>query len=159
MSLLLRNPLPLNALSIFVLLSLLVTPSLGQKNKLDVGIGVLVGPISGFTAKVRPENAPMNAFFQSFDLNLSTNLDDYGLWSTHLLNEKAVPNSPLTFYMGPGLTAGVRKKHMFGGVSSTIGLFFSKPPYEVFLQVMPRLYVRPDFDGRIEGATGIRIYF
>ncbi|NQV71603.1 hypothetical protein HQ496_00670 [bacterium] len=128
----------------------------------ELGFGVLVGPISGISAKARFSNRddlPQKGPNQSVDLNVSTNFDDYALWSAHVLAERTISNSPLTSYLGPGLTAGIDDKAVFWGLSGEIGLLFQKGPYEIFLQGMPRLFVVPEFDGRFEAATGIRIFF
>ena len=133
-----------------------------QELEKELGFGVLVGPISGISAKARFSNRddlPQKGPNQSVDLNFSTNLDDYALWSAHVLAERTISNSPLTSYLGPGLQAGIDKKSVFWGLSSEIGLLFQKGPYEVFLQGMPRLFIVPEFNGRFEAATGIRIFF
>ena len=135
------------------------SPVCAQKVDYQTSVGVLVGRISGITVKTRLNSTFSASLARSYDLNISTNFDDYALLSSHIMSEKAMANSPLTFYSGPGLTAGIEQKTFFGGVSGIMGLFFSKPPYEVFLQGMPRLYLRPNFDGRFEGATGLRVYF
>jgi len=93
------------------------------------------------------------------DANLSTNFDDYALWSAHILTERSVPRSPLTAFIGPGLTAEIKQKDVFWGLSGTLGVLFTKAGYEVFLQGMPRLYIMPNLDGKFEAATGLRIYF
>jgi hypothetical protein len=124
--------------------------------------GVLVGRISGLTIKARLFEEEASTFpgpRQSMDVNLSTNFDDYALWSAHVLTERMLPDSPLTAYIGPGLTAEIDEKDVFWGFSGTLGVLFNRGKYEIFLQVMPRLYIMPDLDGKIEAATGLRFYF
>ena len=134
----------------------------GQSLQKELGAGFLVGPFSGVTVKARLSNRdelPRIGPKQSVDLNFSSNFDNYARWSAHVLNEQILSNSPLTAYLGPGLTAGIDEKELFWGLSSEIGVLFQKGPYEIFLQGMPRLFMLPEFDGRIEAATGIRIFF
>ena len=137
-------------------------PATAQALEKELGFGMLVGRVSGISAKARFSNRddlPRTGPNQSVDLNFSSNLDDYALWSAHVLAERKISNSLLTSYLGPGLTAGIDKKRVFWGLSSEIGILFQKGPYEIFLQGMPRLFMVPEFDGRFEAATGIRIFF
>ncbi|MDA1028024.1 MAG: hypothetical protein O3B41_03105 [Bacteroidetes bacterium] len=122
-------------------------------------VGVLVGRISGLTVKMKflDVEERFHSSSPSVDVNLTTNFDDNFLWSAHILRERYLQESPLKLFIGPGLTAGVDGQKAFWGVSGTIGFLFTKGPYEVFLQGMPRLFLMPDMDGRIEAATGIRI--
>ena len=127
----------------------------------QVGFGVLVGRISGVTLKVLlPEiNGPKSGFISSIDVNLTTDFDEFVLWSAHVLKERPVEGSPLTVFLGPGLTTGLINERPFWGLSETLGVLFHSGPYEVFLQGMPRLYLMPNMNGRFEAATGLRVYF
>mgnify|MGYP006919623100 CR=1 FL=1 len=124
-------------------------------------VGVLVGRISGLTAKIRYLDLEERLLqtTPSVDVNLTTNFDDNVLWSAHVLREGFIQDSPLKLFIGPGLTAGWRDQDPFWGISGTVGVSFKKGPYEIFLQGMPRLYLMPNMDGRMEAATGIRIDF
>lgn len=149
-------------IGIFILLSIIETTDiLGQESMTTIGVGVLVGRVSGVTMKVRTpfeEGREVAFYSRGADVNLSTNFDDFLLWSAHLLFESDVPNSPLTSYIGPGMMAGFKGRTVFWGPSASLGVYFTKARYEVFLQAMPRLQMKPGLDGRIESAVGLRIY-
>lgn len=139
--------------------AMVLAQSAKPKQLRQYSLGVLVGRISGFTLKMKflDVEERFHNTTPSVDVNLTTNFDDNVLWSAHILRELYLQESPLKLFIGPGLTAGVGRQKAFWGVSGTIGFLFTKGPYEVFLQGMPRLYLMPDMDGRIEAATGIRI--
>lgn len=139
--------------------SVLLAQSANTKPHKQYSMGVLVGRISGLTLKMKflDVEERFHSTTPSVDVNLTTNFDDNVLWSAHILRERHLQESPLKLFIGPGLTAGLNRQEAFWGVSGTIGFMFTKGPYEVFLQGMPRLYLMPKMDGRIEAATGIRV--
>ncbi|MBT4053118.1 MAG: hypothetical protein HOE73_08515 [Bacteroidetes Order II. Incertae sedis bacterium] len=122
--------------------------------------GIMVGTVNGVSVKGSFEDqaaAPLGSGFRSIDINLSSDLADFVLSSAHIRIDHHVLNSPLTTFLGPGMTLGVDENEIFWGPSGVLGFFFSKGPYEVFLQLMPRLTITPKMDGRIESAAGLRL--
>jgi hypothetical protein len=119
-------------------------------------VGVMAGPTSGVTFKAVFESSQIADHARGVDSNLSFNLDDYLLWSTHFTIDIPVPSSPLTFYMGPGFFAGYEGKALFWGPAVNVGASFVRNRYEVFLQIMPRVTIVPDLDGKFGVAVGLR---
>lgn len=119
-------------------------------------VGMMAGPTSGVTFKAVFESSPDADRARSVDSNLSFNLDDYLLWSTHFTVDIPVPRSPLTLYMGPGFFAGYEGKALFWGPAVNVGASFVRNRYEVFLQIMPRVTFVPDLDGKFGAAVGLR---
>ena len=122
--------------------------------------GIMVGTVNGISIKGSFEDlsADQNtSVFRSIDINLSSDFEDFFLSSAHTRIEHLAPDSPLTTFLGPGMTLGVDENEIFWGPSGVLGVFFSKGPYEVFLQVMPRLTITPKMDGRFESAAGLRL--
>ncbi len=119
-------------------------------------VGLMAGPTSGVTVKIVFESPVAVDRARSVDSNLSFNLDDYLLWSTHFTVGIPVPRSPLTLYMGPGFFAGYEGKALFWGPAVNVGASFVKHRYEVFFQIMPRATFVPDLDGKFGAAVGLR---
>ncbi len=91
------------------------------------------------------------------------NFNNFFFLSGHALRERAIPDSPLGYYYGPGVAAGVQKEvsqsDFVLGVSGTFGVHFFANRYEVFLQVNPRLNLLPGTTGHFGGGIGVRYYF
>ena len=117
--------------------------------------------MNGFTFKrtISGSSAEGLPFGRSIDLSLNSDVDDSAILAAYINRENVVLDSPLTSYLGPGLVLGTHKGEIFWGPSAVLGVYFTKGPYEVFLQIMPRLSVMPDLDGRFDSATGLRLRF
>ena len=125
------------------------------------GVGVQFGKPGGVSVKLyrRPGFA--------YEGLAAWNLSDFFFLSGHALYERAIPDSPLGYYLGPGAVAGIQKKDSQSdfvvGVSGTFGVHFFVERYEVFLQVNPRLNLLPGTTGHIGGGIGggigVRYYF
>jgi hypothetical protein len=98
----------------------------------------------------------------AYDLLLNTDLDDRFVVFVHRVWERPIPDSPLWIYAGPGIVAGAEDltdtPDAVLGASALGGLNFYADRFEVFLQLMPRLQVRPDLAPRIGGSVGLRYY-
>ena len=98
----------------------------------------------------------------AYDVLVNTDLDDRFVVYTHRLWERPIPNSPLWWYAGPGLLAGGERLAdtpvAVVGASALGGLNFYRERFEVFLQILPRLQVRPDVQPRFGGSVGLRYY-
>lgn len=119
-------------------------------------IGGQIGDPSGITLKWydRPGRA--------FELLGAWDLDDFLFLNLHYLFENPIQNSPLNYYLGPGAYIGVqdrRDSDLVVGASASFGLNFFAPPFEVFLQLTPRLNVIPNTRGDLGGGVGLRYYF
>lgn len=121
------------------------------------GAGVQFGQPGGVSVKLyrKPEFA--------YEGLAAWNLNDFFFLSGHALYERAIPDSPLGYYLGPGAVAGIQKKDSQSdfvmGVSGTFGVHFFVERYEVFLQGSPRFELLPGTKGRIGGGIGVRYYF
>lgn len=153
------------AVLLFLVLSLFVShfavaPVLAQSPAGTVGLGGQIGDPSGVTLK----------FYQrpgfAYDLLAAWDLDDFFFLNGHALYEKPIPDSPLRFFVGPGLVVGFQDSsgaddndEVVVGVSGQFGLNFFVEQFEVFLQLTPRLHVLPATDGDVGGGVGLRYYF
>ena len=124
----------------------------------DTGLGGQIGDPSGVTLKLyqRPGFA--------FDFLAAWDLDRFFFLNAHALYERPIPDSPLRYYLGPGVVIGVNEgsdeeNDAVIGASGQFGLNFFVDQFEVFLQLTPRLNVIPDTDGHIGGGIGLRYYF
>lgn len=114
----------------------------------------MIGHISGLTFKGSANPHPAA---QSIDTHISFNASGYLSISGHVLKERAVSNSPLVAYLGPGLNILVDDSEVFLGPSAEIGVFFALSRYRVFLQLMPQLRLVPDMHGELLAAVGLRL--
>ncbi len=119
-------------------------------------IGGQIGDPSGITLKWydRPGRA--------FELLGAWDLDDFLFLNLHYLFEHPIQNSPLNYFLGPGAYIGVedrRDSELVIGASASFGLNFFAEPFEVFLQLTPRLNVVPNTRGDLGGGVGLRFYF
>lgn len=137
---------------------LLSAPAAAQSPPGDAGLGGQIGDPSGVTLKLyqRPGFA--------FDFLAAWDLDQFFFLNAHALYERSIPDSPLRYYLGPGVVIGVNEgpddeSDAVIGASGQFGVNFFVEQFEVFLQLTPRLNVIPDTDGHIGGGVGLRYYF
>lgn len=132
-------------------------PATAQSPAGDFGVGGQLGEPSGVSIK----------FYQrpgfAYEVLAAWDLDDFFFLNGHALYEKAVPDSPLRYYLGPGVLIGIRENapddDFVIGISGEFGVNFFLERYEVFLHLTPRLGVIPDTDGDVGGGIGLRYYF
>jgi hypothetical protein len=142
-----------------VFLALFLTaPALAQQPPGRVGIGGQIGSPSGLTLKMYQHPGFAYDFLAAWDF------DNFFLFSIHGLYERAVPDSPLRFFYGPGAVISIRDRpaadnEVALGISGNFGINFFMEQFEVYLQVTPRLDVVPATRGRIGGGVGLRYYF
>ncbi|MFB6098393.1 MAG: RNA polymerase subunit sigma-54 [Salinibacter sp.] len=137
-------------------LLLLSSPSRAQREPGALGIGFQIGRPGGLALK----------FYRSgpivYDGVISTDGDDYVAGHFHRLWEHPLPNSPLHFYLGPGLIVGPeglqRSPRLRLGLSGEAGLNFYAERVEVFLHVTPTLRFLPDTRVGLDGNFGLRYY-
>ncbi len=154
-----RRVTTLAAVATALLLGVAV-PACAQSPAGSIGLGGQIGDPSGLALKVyqRPGFA--------YDVLAAWDLDDFFFLNGHALYEKEIPDSPLRYYLGPGIVLGFRddrpardEAEVVVGISGQFGLNFFVEQFEVFLQITPRLHVIPDTDGDIGGGVGLRYYF
>lgn len=137
------------------------SPAIAQSPAGDIGVGAQIGDPSGVTVKLyqRPGFA--------YDFLAAWDLDRFFFLNAHALYEQPIPDSPLRYYLGPGVILGFQEDNgpngndndVVIGVSGQFGLNFFVEQFEVFLQLTPRLSVIPSTDGEIGGGVGLRYYF
>ena len=97
-----------------------------------------------------------------YDAIISTDGDDYATGSFHRLWERPLPDSPLHYYVGPGLVFGPeglpQSPQLRLGLSAEAGLNFYAERFEVFLHVTPTLRFLPDTRLGLDGNVGLRYY-
>jgi hypothetical protein len=140
-----------------VLLALSPSETAAQRQVGAFGVGARVGLPGGAALKLyRPDDV-------AYDVAFTTDFRKRGLLYVHRVWERPVPDSPLWYFIGPGLLGGVqtpdRTAEAVAGVSVTGGLNFYAERFEVFLQATPRLRVLPSLDPRIGASVGLRYYF
>ncbi len=136
------------------------SPAYAQSPAGEVGLGGQIGDPSGITLKLyqRPGFA--------YDLLAAWDLDRFFFLNAHALYERPITDSPLRYYLGPGILLGFQEDagpdeetNIVIGASGQFGVNFFVEQFEVFLQLTPRLSVIPDTDGEIGGGIGLRYYF
>ena len=145
------------AIMFFVLAATGAGQAHAQQPPGKTGVGVQFGQPGGVSVKLyrKPGFA--------YEGLAAWNLSDFFFLSGHALYERAIPDSPLGYYLGPGGIAGIQKEDSQSdfvvGVSGTFGVHFFVERYEVFLQVNPRFELLPGTEGHIGGGIGVRYYF
>lgn len=124
-----------------------------------VSAGILVGPVSGIGIKATFVEPSVDTIGKSTDLSLAFNLRGYVYLSSHVLQERLLPASPLRIVIGPGMVAELDDETIRWGLSGTLGAYFLRGPYEILLQVAPRFMIAPERLGSFGAAVGIRYRF
>ena len=126
----------------------------------NVGLGGQIGEPSGVTLKLYEHPGFAYEFLAAWDL------DDFFFLNAHVLFERPIPDSPLRYYLGPGVLIGFEENQpdrdedeLVIGISGQFGVNFFVERFEVFLHLTPRLSVIPETDGEIGGGIGLRYYF
>ena len=150
-------------LSGLVLVCLVTTASaLAQPEGRKLGVGGVVGRTNGLSIKLYLSptiQAGDITDIEAIDINMSSNLKDYFFWTGHLLRERQIPDSPLHYFIGPGIAFGRERGHMFWALSATVGVYFERERFEVFMQISPRIIVLPNVQGEFGSGVGLRYYF
>ncbi len=137
---------------------LTTSPSYAQRTAPPgrIGLGAQVGQPTGITVK--------------YYLNRDIAVDALAAWgfdrsvfsTLHASYEYIIPDSPLGFFLGPGLHAGRRSINGSPsarfGLSALAGLNYFTQRFEIFLQARPNFELIPDSRVRIGGAAGMRYY-
>lgn len=141
---------------IFLLWLCVPGTSMAQRQVGAFGAGAQAGLPGGFSLKLYRRGSV------AYDVLGNTDLDDRLVVYTHRVWERPIPNSPLWWYAGPGLLAGAQRLSDVPigviGASSIAGFNFYAERFEVFVQVLPRLQVRPEIEPRLGGSVGLRYY-
>ncbi len=132
------------------------TPAEAQRQPGALGLGFQVGRPGGLAVKwYRP--APV-----AYDAVLKTDVHEVAVVHLHRLWEQPLPDSPLHFYLGPGLVGGAdrlgRNPRLRLGLSTEAGLNFYAERFEVFLHLTPTLRFLPTNRVTLDGNVGLRYY-
>jgi hypothetical protein len=131
-----------------------------------VGLGIQVGDPSGISLKVYRRSTTRKGILGTVDAYsflAAWNLDSFFYLNAHALKENALEDSPLNYYIGPGLIAGFRDNSTRGndfvaGISVEGGVNFFTERFEVFLGLTPWFRVIPDPALYLGGGVGLRFY-
>lgn len=128
-----------------------------QRTKGTVNIGLQVGPPGGVTGKFY--RSPQTAY----DVLLTTNAEDLLEVRVHRLHERALPDSLLHWYLGPGVLVGAknldrRPPTLKLGLTAQVGLNFYAKQFEVFLHVTPAFRVLSAIKPQLGGSVGLRYH-
>jgi len=96
--------------------------------------------------------------YSAIDVGISWRDDAVILWSVHALTYKSIVDSPLKFFLGAGAVFGSERTRLFWGLSSSLGVYFEKHRFEVFMQITPRVLITLDLIGEFGSAAGLRYY-
>ena len=150
-------PLP----SLLIVLTLLLAPigneATAQRAKGAFGIGAQAGTPTGLTLK----------YYARSDMGLvflgSWSLDRFLLFSIHTTYEYPIPDSPLRFFIGPGLDIGREgdedNSDIRYGITVMPGLNFFTEKFEVFLQALPGIKFNKSSEFTLGGSVGLRYFF
>ena len=132
------------------------------------GLGGQLGDPDGITLKFYTSRPVMRggATFNAYDLLFGWDFDDYFFASAHALHERRLQDTPLNFFLGPGLflffddDRGPGDDDDVGfGISGQFGLNYFVERLEIFLHLTPRLRLVDSTDGDLGGGIGLRYYF
>ena len=132
-----------------------------QPNAQRFGLGGTVGSTPGVTFKLylEPDSARTTvAENYAIDVSISWLDNAVYLWSVHALTNRSLADSPLKLFLGPGAVFGSDHARLFFGLSSSLGVYFEKHRFEVFMQITPRILFAPDLKGEFGSAVGLRYY-
>ncbi len=122
-----------------------------------LGIGGQAGIPSGLTAKYY-----FNQRFSVMVVN-AWSLDRFLRFSSNIAYESPIPDSPLNYYVGPGLFFGrensSKRTDFKTGITLVFGVNFYIEKFEVFLQTNPDFALHPDLSVRLGGVVGLRYFF
>lgn len=121
------------------------------------GVGGQAGIPTGLTVK----------YYITRDISVMAvnawSLDRFLRFSTNAAYETPIPDSPLHFYLGPGLFIGrensSKQTDFKVGFTLVAGVNFYIEKFEVFLQTNPDFAVRPDISIQLGGVVGLRYFF
>jgi hypothetical protein len=139
-----------------VALLLLVPAVPAQVRPGQVGVGAWAGNQSGLAVKYYAASAT------AYEAMLSREDGQLIALNAHLLREGPVPGSPLAFFAGVGVFAGLLDaggSRLTFGPSGSAGLNFFSRRFEIFLQAVPHLQLSPTLDARLGLGAGLRYYF
>lgn len=128
------------------------------------GIGAHLGDPNGLTLKTYTASPVRRggASFNAYDLLFGWDFDDFFFANVHALHEARLGDSPLNYYLGPGLFLGFYDRgddEVVFGISGQFGINYYVERFEIFLQVTPRLQLVESTDGDFGGGIGARYYF
>ncbi len=130
-----------------------------------VGVGIQVGDPTGVSLKIYRRSATRKGILGTVDaytMLAAWNLDSFFYLDAHALKENALEDSPLNYYIGPGIIIGVREwrgeNQSVAGVSVEGGLNFFTERFEVYLGLTPWFRIIPDPSLRLGGGVGLRFY-
>lgn len=131
-------------------------PAAAQRQPGSAGVGFQVGQPGGLALKLYQNDSI------AYDGVISTDGDDFLIGHFHRLWERPLPDSPLHFYLGPGMVVGpetlAQSPQLRLGLSTEAGLNFYAERFEVFLHVTPTLQFLPNTRVGLDGNVGLRYY-
>ena len=114
-----------------------------------VSVGGQVGRFGGLTVRL-PARTP-----RSFVLALVVG-DEKLLGSAARQFEVRLPDSPLRLFVGPGVYAGKEGGDTAAGLLALVGAGFYAHRFDIFLQAVPGLRLRPRERPFVRAAAGLR---
>ncbi|HEX7071183.1 MAG TPA: hypothetical protein VF190_10270 [Rhodothermales bacterium] len=128
------------------------------------GVGAHFGEPTGLTLKTytaRPVTRG-GASFNAYDLLFGWDFDDFFFANAHALHEGRLGDSPVNYFLGPGLFLGFTDRgddDVLFGISGQFGINYFVDRFEIFVQLTPRLQLVEETDGDMGGGIGARYYF
>jgi hypothetical protein len=130
-----------------------------QERRPVLSAGLLAGPTSGLSFHAILRDPALDSPGAAADLAVSFNGEGFLHLSGHSLTERILPDTPLRLFLGPGMVTELDDGTLRWGLSTTLGGYFLRGPYEVLLSLMPRFMVVPERNGIFGAAVGVRYRF
>lgn len=140
-------------LVVCILLTVLHHTAQAQERRGNVGLGVQFGDPSGLSLRLY-QNTDW-----AYDLLAAWDFNRFFFFSVHGVYERPLEDSPLHYYVGPGVVIRSDQGDAVLGLSVTLGTNFFIEPFEVFLQVAPRMDLFPRTNVGLGAGLGLRYYF
>lgn len=137
-----------------------------QNSQESPGIGIILGEPTGLSFRYR--NFPILGLAWSVPNDSFHIHADYWVYRTAL-----VPKPKIDWYIGGGLKylhrrhgddhpgrGDDRERHSWFGIRVPVGAqFFPDPRVEIFLELVPGIYLYPETDLLLDAGIGARFYF
>lgn len=146
-------------LGLMTLASIRSAETVSAQDRGRLSVGAVAGSPGGLTARYDLGTEPGTTWPpQAVSAILSFDLDDYLLLNLHAVFDRAIPESPITVFAGPGLAVGVEDRRVLAGMAALVGLRFYRSRFEIFMQGHPRLMLVPGFRAFPGAGVGFRYH-
>lgn len=130
-------------------------PKLVRSIKHPWGVGLMLGDLSGLSTKYWIDD--QTAWDAALGVQAGAGVGLHVDYLFHLRPFEKAPQAPL--FLGAGFFAGAWKSSLGFGVRGVTGLAYHFPaPFDVFMELSPRLGFTPNFNFGMSFSIGARYY-